>query len=237
MSLKYKVKSLDGIDKNLHGFYEEKDGEFVLKVEGLDDGAELKRAKDHEKRARQDAERKLAEVLPQLEALTEERDGLLKGTIPKGDVDRLEASWKDKLAKREAALTGELDGLKGSLNTLLVDSVATKLASELAVPGSADLLIPHIKSRLGAEQREGNYTTVVRDKDGKPSALTVDELKNEFVTNPAFAPVIVASKASGGGASQSNGGGAAKTVKRSDFASMNPAQQMAHTKAGGTVTD
>ena len=37
--------------------------------------------------------------------------------------------------------------------------------------------------------------TVVIGQDGKPSALTIDELKAEFASNPAFAPVIPGSKA------------------------------------------
>ena len=35
MSLTYKVASLDDVDETLRNLYEEKDGEFVLKVAGL----------------------------------------------------------------------------------------------------------------------------------------------------------------------------------------------------------
>jgi hypothetical protein len=49
--------------------------------------------------------------------------------------------------------------------------------------------------------------------DGKPSALTLADLEKEFVDNKAFAPIIRASNASGGGASGGTGGGATKAFK------------------------
>lgn len=155
-----------------------------------------------------------------------------------GDVAALEASWKAKLEKREAELQKLVDGLQGSITTMTVDNVAARIAGEIAVPGSADILIPHIKSRLAAEQREGQFVTVVRDATGKPSAASLDDLKSEFSTNPAFAPVIVGSKAQGGGATGGNkGGGAAKAVPRATFESMSQSQRMEHARSGGTVTD
>ena len=126
-----------------------------------------------------------------------------------GDVAALESSWAEKLAKRERELTQQIETMQGSITTMTVDNVAVRLANEIAVPGSADILIPHIKSRLAAEQRDGQFVTVVRDSAGKPSAATLDDLKTEFTTSPAFAPVIVGSKASGGGASGGGKGGGA----------------------------
>ena len=88
------------------------------------------------------------------------------------------------------------------------------------------------------EIRDGVPVTVVLGQDGKPSALTIDDLKSELTANQAFAPIIAASKAAGGGASGSgNGGGAAKkAVTRSQFDQMNAVQRMEHLKSGGTIT-
>ena len=127
-----------------------------------------------------------------------------------GNIEALEKSWQEKLAKAQADAQRTIDALQGSITTMTVDNVAVRLANEIAVPGSADILIPHIKARLAAEQRDGQFVTVVRDSAGKPSAASLDDLKTEFTTSPAFAPVIVGSKASGGGAGGgSKGGGAA----------------------------
>jgi len=88
------------------------------------------------------------------------------------------------------------------------------------------------------EIRDGVPVTVVIGQDGKPSALTIDELKSELAANPAFAPIIAASKAAGGGASGGgNGGGAAKkAITRTQFDSLDAGARMAHIQAGGTIT-
>jgi hypothetical protein len=132
-----------------------------------------------------------------------------------GNVEELERSWSEKYARREAELNGMLESERGTLSTqirdLTVGRTATDIASSLAIPGSAEALLPHIERRLSVEQRDGKPVVVVLDKQGKLSAATLDELKAEFANNTAFAPLIAGSKASGGGASGAgNGGGAAK---------------------------
>ena len=210
MTLKVELESLDGVDENLRGLYEEQDGKYRLKLEGAEDTGALKRAKDHEKQARKQAEQQAKELQEQLDALQDKiNTGKDDDAKKKGDTEALEKSWQDKLTKRENELTGQIDGLNGNIRTLLVDREAVRLATELAVEGSAGILVPHIKSRLGVEQKDGQFVTVVNDSEGKPSALTLDELKEEFSNNAAFAPVIVGSKASGGGAGGGKGGSAA----------------------------
>lgn len=155
-----------------------------------------------------------------------------------GDVESLEKSWQQKLSARESELQASIDQLTGHVQGLTVGQTASRIASELAVPGSARVLEPHIRSRLGFDLRDGKPTVVVLDKDGKPSAATVEELAKEVAADAAFAPLIIASQASGGGASGSGkGGGAAKSVTRAAFDGMNPADRMAHVKAGGAITD
>lgn len=188
------------------------DGEnFTLDVEGGDDGAELKRAKDHEVKARKAAEKALKDAQDQLAAITEERDGLLKGSIPKADADKLEASYKAKLAAKEKELSEQITGLTGEVTRMLVDNVAMGMASELS--DSPQVILPHIKNRLKAEQVDGKWITRVLDEHGAPSAETVEGLKKNFLANKAFAPIVRASKASGGGAGGGASGGGASGGK------------------------
>lgn len=125
-----------------------------------------------------------------------------------GDVDALNKSWQEKLAKRDAELVEQIKARDAKLVDLTVGATAAKLAGDLAVPGSADVLLPHIKSRLRYEDGR----VVVLDGEGKPSASTVDELAKEISADKRFAPLLVASMAEGGGAAGSRGGGAAKTL-------------------------
>jgi hypothetical protein len=232
MALKATLANLEGLDEGTKKLYSQGEKGFVLDLDGIDDhpsvGA-LRRAKDHEKEARKKA---TEEANTRIAALESEREGFLKGAIPKGDVDKLELSYKEKLSKRDLEAKAEADGLRGTLSTLLVDNVATSLAASLAKdPSLTPRFIPHIRGRLRAEIVDGQAVTRVLDKDGKPSALTVDELKAEFVANPAFAPIIVGSKATGSGAEGGHGSGGARSTKKVDYSKASAADIAADIKA------
>ena len=227
MALKQILESLDGLHDTIKSEYKKgDDGKFHLDVEGGEDTGALKRAKDHEKSARQKAEQLLQEAQDKLVELSDERDGLLRGAIPKGDVEKLEASWKSKLATREKELGDQIGGLTSHLNTMLVDNVAQGMAGKISkVP---ELMLPHIRGRLKAEYVDGRPTTRVLDKDGNPSALTVTDLEKELFTNPTFAPIIIGSKASGSGAEGGQGGGGA--LSKVDFTKASPKEIAAYLK-------
>lgn len=215
--LKYQIDSLDGLDDSTRALYTEKDGKFVLGVEGIPQGedvsglknkvTELLNEKKESERLRKEAEDK---------ARQEREEALRKS----GNVEELEKSWSEKYTRRETELSQQLETerttLSAQIRDLTVGRMATDLAAELAVQGSAKALLPHLERRLGVETRDGKPTVVVLGQDGKLSAATVDELKKEFASDPAFAPLIAGSKASGGGAGGAGkGGGAAQ--KRSDM--------------------
>jgi hypothetical protein len=195
----------------LQAEYKAEGENMVLDISDYEDPSKVLQAKNHERDQRKLAETKVRELTTQLEQLTEERDGMLKGSIPKADAEKLENSWKSKLEKREKELTGEIEAANSSLQTLLVDNVAQAIATEISTAPA--VIMPHIKSRLKTEKVDGKFITKVVDKDGKPSALTVDELKKEFSVNPDFKSIITASKASGGGAGGGGSGGGANAGK------------------------
>lgn len=71
--------------------------------------------------------------------------------------------------------------------------------------------MPHIQQRITLDE---NNNIRILDLQGKPSAMTIDELATEFRNNPAFKPLIAANTSTGGGAAgNGNGGGAAKDPK------------------------
>lgn len=214
MALKAKLEKLEGLPEPLAKEYKEVEEEgkklYVLDIEGAEDVGALKRAKDHEKKARQEAEKKATETSSALEKLKEEIDEMRRGNIPKGDVEKLENSWKEKLAKREADLTNERDTALGTIRTLLVDNVAKDIAHKIS--NSPNLILPHIKARLTTEKTAEGYITRVLDQDGKPSAASIEELQKDFISNKEFAAIIIGSKASGGGASGGSGSGSGAPV-------------------------
>lgn len=192
MALKMTVDSLAGLPADVSALYKAgAEGKFSLDLEGVEDTGALKRAKDHEKAARVNAEKMAADLALRLENLESEREKMLLGSIPKGDVEKLEGTWKKKF---EAAAT-ETDGLKGSLKSLLVDNIAQAIASKISTAPS--LLMPHIRGRLTADYTSGKASTRVLDKLGQPSDMTLEELEKEIIANAEYAPIISASQATG----------------------------------------
>jgi hypothetical protein len=61
----------------------------------------------------------------------------------------------------------------------------------------------------------------VKDENGKPSALSLDELKREFLDNQEYSTIIKTKAGSGGGATPSSGGGA--TTKK--LSEMTPTEE------------
>jgi len=210
MGLKYLLDTLDGLDDSVKSLYTEKEGKFVLGIEGLPQPEDVSGLKSKvqelldEKKAA-DKARKDAEDQARLEREENARKS--------GNVEELERSWSEKYNRREAELNGTLEQERTTLSTqirdLTVGRTATDIASALAIPGSAKALLPHIERRLSVEQRDGKPVVVVLDQQGKLSAATLDELKAEFANDTAFAPLIAGSKASGGGAGGAGGGGGA----------------------------
>ena len=224
--LKLEIESLDGIGEELKGLYSEVDGKYRLNVDGIEDTGALKRAKEHEKEARKQAEAKARELAEQLQAIQEAQERNKDDSHRKaGDIEALDKSWQEKLAKREAELSDKLKATEGHISKLLVDSVAMRMAADLALEGSAEVLLPHIRSRLAVEIRDGEPVTVIKDKAGNLSATTLEELQEEFVNNQAFASVIRGSKASGAGSAGAGKGGGAASVGGKKPAEMTPAEK------------
>ena len=196
--LVYKRENLDGLDESLHSMYELKDGAYYLKVDGLpqqEDVSGLKAKLDELLGEKKEAKRKADEAAAE-------------AARKNGDLEAIENSWKEKYANRENELNEQLKAHQQRIYGLTVGQQATELASKLAVTGSASVLLPHIQNRITLDE---NNSIRVLDMQGKPSAMTIDELAIEFRNNPAFKPLIAANPSSGGGASSGSfGGGAAK---------------------------
>jgi hypothetical protein len=212
--LKFQLDTLEGVDEAVRVLYTEKDGKFVLGIEGLpqqEDVSGLKAKVDELLGEKKLAEKKAREAE---EAARLEREEAARKS---GNVEELERSWSEKYNRRDAELNGMLEQerqtLSGQIRDLTVGRTATDIASALAVQGSAKALLPHIERRLSVEQRDGKPVVVVLDAQGKLSAATLDELKAEIANDAAFAPLIAGSKASGGGAGGAGGGGGAPKGK------------------------
>lgn len=138
-----------------------------------------------------------------------------KAAAAGGDVEAITKSFEDKIAKMEADHQAELATVNGALRTATVEAQATAMAAEIAVPGADRHVRRDILDRMAADVVDGKVKISVLDRDGKPSAITLEELKTEIADDPANKSLIRATDASGGGAAGQNGG--AGGLKRSEM--------------------
>lgn len=217
MALKRILDNLDSLDESLKALYVERNGKFYLDAEEDTDTGTLRRALDRVRHEKTELTEKLADIQTQMDEL---KTANPPGKGGKKDVDVLEASWQKKFDDEVKRLSGEMSKKDEYIKSSLIDAAAAKIADVFVVPSVGARLV---RERLSVEFGDEGPKVRVLDAAGSPSALSVDDLRKEFVDNKEFAPLIVASRGSGGGAGGANGGsggGAGKT-----FAEMNATER------------
>lgn len=209
MGLQYQVDSLEGLDDSIKALYTEKDGKYVLGVDGLPapqnddlDGLKTKVQELLNEKKTEQAKAQASEA-----ARSKAAEDAAKAS---GDITALEKSWSDKLTAKETELTTQIKARDDQIYQLTVGQTAQALAAKLAVQGCSDVLLPHLTNRLSVETVDGQPKIRVKDLQGNPSAATLEDLEKEYRSDARFKTVIAASNASGGGANGAQGGGATK---------------------------
>ena len=95
--LKYELENLDGVEESVKSLYEEKDGKYVLKIEGI---PQLQNDDGLRKKVDELLAEKKAEQQKRKEAEDQARKESEENARKKGDIDAFEKSWGDKLAVR-----------------------------------------------------------------------------------------------------------------------------------------
>src|SRR5690606_17084849 len=130
--LQYKLETLEGLSAELAELYEEREGAYFLKVDGvvpkyhadkiLGEKAELKTRLDSIEQARleAEAERQRIEEQAKIEALKSN-----------GDIESLEKSWAERLQKREAELLQQIQEKNEALYKETVEVKALNIAGAI----------------------------------------------------------------------------------------------------------
>ena len=172
------------------------------------------------------------------EAKTATQQAIEDAAKKSGDVEALEKSWQAKLIAETDPMKVTIDNQAKIISGMTSGAEASNMANELALKGSESVLLLHIQNRLSTEMTDGAPITRVLDINGQPSALSLEDLKKEISANPAYAPILVGTKASGSGNVGNKGGGAdQKTITREAFDGMDQAQRSAHFNDGGKISD
>ena len=232
MSLKLKIDKAawEGLDEGFRGLYEEKDGEYVLAVEGVEDTTGLKSALEKERTERAKFEKnskaweKFGKTPEEIQKLIDQAAELERKKLEeKGEWEKL----KEQMAKQHADALAEKDKALAekdrAIEAYLIDSRATEAISKN--DGNARLLLPHVKSRCRVVNENGKYSVQVMTQDGSApmvdssgNPLSIEDFVKSMRDDEDFQGAF---KARGGTGSGSKGGGAPApgkpyTISRAD---------------------
>src|SRR5829696_3479175 len=172
MSLPLTTQDLDAIPEAARTFYEEADGRFKLKVEGLEDTAGLKsalkaerdRAKDYEKAAKRWQGLDFDEIQT---ILRERDDAKLKTAKETGDFDTILNQHKANWQKELDALKAERDALAAAERAATVgNTLVNALAKAGVTEEGLELLQDRLAKRIKSETADGKRLHRVMSDDG-----------------------------------------------------------------------
>lgn len=206
---------------------------------GEESAPELKSALEKERAERAELGKKLAEHdAAKRKEIEAERKKALEEARSSGDFAKIEADYKKQIAGLENQMREDAAKREADLVATALDKEAAALAESFVTP---ELAIPAIKSRLKGEIVEGKAIVRVLDKNGAASAMSISDLKKEYLTDDKYKGSIVASKASGGGATGAgeDGGAAASNTAATAFdaAAASPRDMIAHLERKGLVSE
>lgn len=242
MTLKLEMDSLDGLDDNIASLYQERDGKYVLPVDGVVAKSEydslnqrLVDANEENARRRRSVER-WKELGESPEAVKELLSGKAK---PNEDQERIVSEIKQ-------TYEGKLKEAQGKVQELVKKNTLADLKGALAqlniVPQGFDPLVLVAQNRIAFDE---NGNPRIMSADGsKPLAgsgadgyATVADLAKELAASDMGQMFVKDTGQSGSGkppASQS-GKSTAQTATRAQFDAMSQRDRMAFIKDGGKV--
>lgn len=253
MTLKMSVDTIDEVPEAVRSFYEEKEGKFTLKVDGLEDTSALKGALAKERQAARDAQ-KLAKQYEglglsadEIKALVEEKQKAEREKAEKaGDFEKVLNQHRDGWAKEKATLEAELNAARASERSAIIGtSLMTALSKAGATEEGIDLMPDRLASRVKFETEGGARVVKIMAADGetpmagsgKDGLATFDDLVKEAITK--WPSLFKASGAGGGGKPPGSGAGGAgnRTMSKAEFEKLPAKDRAARMAAGLTLTD
>lgn len=241
MTLKYQLEKTDGLDEAIKALYTEKDGKFVLDVEGVEPVEAVNGLKTALVKERENAGAykkfgspdELAAKIAELEAKASK--GGKASEEQQQIIDQMKADYE-----------GKLKASNDRLATTWQRQTAAELKAELAkagvVPEGLDLLANFAAARI---KFNDDGTPKVYSSDGSQPMIgsganggaTLGDLAKELAGS---IPHLVKDAGAGGGGKQpgSDGGKPGqKTVKRAAWDGMSHSERATFSKEGGKVVD
>jgi hypothetical protein len=230
LKLRISAEELAGLPEGIREFYEEKNGAFVLGVDGLEDTSGLRSALEKERKTARELE-KLARQYQGLGKSPDEIAELVKAQEEsekskleqKGEWEKLKAQLLESHKKELTARDEAVQKMKGTLESYLVDAAATEAIA--AAKGIPQLLLPHVKGAVKVIEEDGKYQVRVVGPDGshrmnaKGEFLGIKDFVSEMRESEVFSRAFEGTGTTGGGAAASRAqrsSGGAFLISRED---------------------
>jgi DNA-binding transcriptional MerR regulator len=253
MTLKMSVDTIDEVPEAVRSFYEEKDGKFALKVDGLEDTTALKGALEKERKAARDAQ-KLAKQFEGLGLSADEIKALVDAkakadhdaAAKAGDFDKILGQHKSAWEKDKATLEAELNAARASERSAIIGtSLMAALTKAGATEEGIDLMPERLAARVKFETEDGQRVVKIMAADGetpmagsgKGGLATFDDLVKEALTK--WPSLFKSSGAGGGGKQPGSGAGGAgnRSMSKAEFEKLPAKERAARMASGLTLTD
>lgn len=231
MALKFMLDTLEGVDDATKGFYTQKDGKFVLDLDGGPDTTGLESALRAEREQRKKFEKqikawertgKTPDEISELLSAAEEADR--QKHEKEGNFDALLNQHKTKWEKEKADLEAELNAARSSERGAIIESsLMTELTKLGATEEGIDLLPDRLSRRIKFETEDGKRIIKIMSADGetplaggsKDGTATMADLVKEAIEKW---PSLFKGDGRGGSGTQPNPkAGRSGVTKKSDF--------------------
>ncbi len=242
MALKALLENTEGLDEAVAALYVQKDGQFVLDVEGvngvaLEDVGALKKALGVERTARKKSDEALKPYK------LDGEDGYLD-PVAAGEAIVKVAEFANLDPEKEAGKRADLkitaakkaiieewtgkvktevdrnERIMGQLGKVMVDNEVLRVLSDKEVKGNSRILLPLMRPNIRVVEEEDAFKTVVYGEDGEPllngkgDPATIKEYVQVLRDDEELAGAFGGSEHSGGGGGKGDlGGGGRKTDK------------------------
>jgi hypothetical protein len=226
MALKYKFKTKDEVPAEHLALYAERDGAWVLDVEGAVEKAKLDEFRSTNVallKERDELKKRFEGIEPdQVKALAEEKRKLEEAAqLKAGEVEKVVEGrikgLKADLEKQLSTVTGDRDALSARLTAIQIDQGVISAATKRGLRPTA---IPDITARARITFKLVNGVATAFEKDGTSvryghDGLTPMTLEEWVDSQVSEAPHLFESNAGSGAASNASGGGAGARVNGS----------------------
>jgi len=196
----------------------------------------LKSALEKEKAEKAAFGKKLAEFdAEKSKEIEAARKKALEDARSSGDFAKIEADYQRQLKELKSANEKAENDRIESVKSSALDAAASEVAKMFTAPKA---MKDFVAKRLSVDIVDGKALVRVKDATGGASALSLEDLKKEFLTDSDLKASIVASKGSGGGSTQTTtGGGSTVDDSKFDAANASAKDMVARLQAKGAISD